>query len=182
MNSRTRLLGLAAFTLIALGFGATTLWAQPVTLTEFTLNGQGTTNFTSGPCAGLACSSGNPSDCGCDETTGSITGTNVSAGTFVIKDQLLLTGATGNGTSSCIPSSGTITVTANSGAVLKLNFSGPACKVPNVNWVMLGGGYGVVAGTLRFANAIGSGTLSRAKNQSNGDTTVSLVGNMSLNP
>jgi hypothetical protein len=167
-------------TFLALGLGSTTVWAQ--TLSAFTANGQGFTIFTSGPCGGLTCDSSSPSDCGCDKTTGTITGTDISSGTFVLKDQLLLTEATGNGTNLCYPSSGTLVITLSSGAELKMNFTGPDCKVPNPNWVLLGGGYGITHGTDQFASAIGSGTLSRTKNETTGDTTLSLVGNISLTP
>jgi hypothetical protein len=116
-------------------------------------------------------------DCGCDRTTGTITGTGIS-GTFVLRDQISHNDQFGNGTNICNQSSGILVITTNSGALLKMNFSGPDCKVANPDWVILGAGYGITGGTDQFVGAIGSGTLSRTKNETTGDTTLSLVGNI----
>src|SRR5271165_6711167 len=99
MKSRPRLLALAGMALLALGFGSTTLWAQPITVSDFSANGQGNTIFTNNtPCPGLTCSDGTPTDCACDETTGSITGTGIATGTFILKDQLFIPLTNSNGT------------------------------------------------------------------------------------
>jgi len=126
----------------------------------------------------LTCSDGIPTDCACDETTGSITGTSINKGTFVLKDQLFIPLTNSNGTQVCIPSSGNLVITTGSGAVLRLQFSGLACKGPNPNWSLLGGSYGVASGTDRFATAVGTGTLSRTKNVADNSTTLSLIGNI----
>jgi hypothetical protein len=184
MKSRTVFLGLAGMTFLALGFGSTTLRAQQITAAAFSADGQGTTIFTNNaPCPNLSCSFNIPTDCACDLTTGSMVGgTAFQAATFVLKDQIYIPSTSSNGTSECISSSGTLVISTASGAVLNLQFAGPACKTPNSNWSLVGGAYTIISGTQRFANAVGTGTLSRSKNVTTNSTVLNLTGNISLNP
>jgi hypothetical protein len=119
VKSRIGFVGLAALALLALGLGGTTLWTQ----SAFTANGQGETIFTDKtPCPGLTCGAGVPTDCGCDLTTGTITGTDIDSGTFVLKDQISHNDQFGNGTNICNQSSGTLVITTNSGACAQNEF------------------------------------------------------------